>query len=288
VVIGGGDTMAGLVGTGAVQKGVSTVIGGTHWQHTYLSDRPVNDPQSRVRVSPHMVQNLWMLETNSVFIGLTMRWFRDAFCDAEKRVAKDMGVDTYYLMERIAEKAPAGSNSLIAIFGNLFNAEKWGQAASAFIQFNVLTPERFGKKEFIRRIEEDAAFQSLGNLKNIWDAAGVRKDDFPQIVFAGGASKGFLWPQILADVLGLAVRVPIVKEATALGTAICAGVGVGIFNSVSEGAEKLIKWEKTFTPEMRNHEIYMQLYDQWREVYQHFLEMTEKGIVEPLWRVPGT
>lgn len=288
VVMGGGDTMAGLVGTGHVEKGCSAVFGGTHWQQTFLSDRPVTDPLCRMRVSPHMVPNLWMFETNAVFIGLTMRWFRDAFCDGEKIVAKNMGVDAYYLMEKIAEKAPVGSNGLLALFANLFNTKNWVHGPSAFMEFDITSPQNFGKKEFIRRIEEDAAFQTLGNFRNIWDAARFDAPTSQEVVFAGGASKGFLWPQILADVMGARIKVPMVKEATALGAAICAGVGIGLYDTLSSAAKELVAWEKVFDPDPKNHTVYLELYEQWRAVYQRGLEMVEKGAVEPLWRVAGT
>ena len=73
------------------------------------------------------------------------------------------------------------------------------------------------KKELFRAIEENATFITLGNLKLIKNLTGT----FPsEVIFAGGAAKGKLWPQILSDVLGIPVKVPVVKEANALGTAI--------------------------------------------------------------------
>ncbi len=288
VVMGGGDTMAGLIGTGHVEKGGSAVFGGTHWQQTFLSDKPVIDPLCRMRVSPHMVTKLWMLETNAVFIGLTMRWFRDAFCDGEKIVARNMGVDAYYLMEKIAEQAPVGSNGLLALFANLFNTKSWVHGPSAFMEFDITSPQNFGKKEFIRRIEEDAAFQTLGNFRNIWDAAGSNGPDSKEVVFAGGASKGFLWPQILADVMGVKIRVPVVKEATAMGTAICAGVGIGLYDTLASAAKELVVWEKVFDPDPENHKIYLEIYERWHLIYQRALEMVEEGAVKPMWRVAGT
>ncbi len=288
VVVGGGDTMAGLIGTGHFEEGASTVLGGTHWQQTFLDKKAVIDPHGRIRVSPHMVPHLWMFETNAPFIGLTMRWFRDAFCEAEKHLAENMGVDAYYLMEKIAEKAPVGSNGLMALFANLFNAKTWVHGPSAFMQFDVTSPQKFGKREFIRRIQEDAAFQSLGNLESIWDVADVHPSPSTEIVFAGGGSKGFLWPQILADVTGKRVKVPVVKEATALGAAICAGVGVGIYKSLRQAAEGIVTWDRVFEPDRKNHQAYLGLYEKWREAYLQAMKMVEKGIVEPLWRVAGT
>ena len=108
------------------------------------------------------------------------------------------------------------------------------------------------------------------------------------MVFAGGASKGFLWPQILADVMGVRIKVPVVKEATALGAAICAGVGIGLYDTLSSAAKELVAWEKVFVPDPKNHTVYLELYERWQVVYQRSLEMVKKGVLEPLWRVAGT
>ena len=56
---------------------------------------------------------------------------------------------------------------------------------------------------------------------------------FDSLVFAGGGSKGALWSQILSDVTGLPVRVPVVREATALGCEMC------IRDSANSGAMRL-------------------------------------------------
>lgn len=87
---------------------------------------------------------------------------------------------------------------------------------------------------------------------------------------------------------GITVNVPIIKESTALGAAICAGVGVGIFQNLKETAKDLVKWERTFEPNQTIHKKYVKLYDQWSKVYKHSLEMVEEGIVQPMFRAAGT
>ncbi len=71
---------------------------------------------------------------------------------------------------------------------------------------------------------------------------------FDSPVFAGGGSKGALWSQILSDVTGLPVRVPAVREATALGCAIAAGTGAGLYSDMAGTGEKLVSWHRVFTP----------------------------------------
>ena len=155
-----------------------------------------------------------------------MRWFRDAFCHEEKRLAEKLGVDAYELLEEQAKEVPVGSHGIIPTFSNVMNYISWRHAAPSFLNLS-LDAEKCGKKEMFRAIEENAAFVTLGNLKLIEALTGK----FPsEVIFAGGAAKGKLWPQILSDVLGIPVKVPVVKEAAALGTAIAAGVGVAFLN----------------------------------------------------------
>lgn len=55
-------------------------------------------------------------ESISFFTGLTMRWFRDAFCAEEKLIADRMGMDTYSPLEEMASCVPPGSHGVMPIF----------------------------------------------------------------------------------------------------------------------------------------------------------------------------
>jgi autoinducer 2 (AI-2) kinase len=285
VVVGGADTQLGLVGIGVVEPGRFTVIGGTFWQQTIGLSRAMIDPQARLRTLCHALPDQWMMEGIGFYCGLTMRWFRDAFCDLEKLEAERSGVDAYTLMERAAMSVPPGSNDVIGILSNLMVAQRWIHASPAFVQFNVGDPANSGKKECIRAIEEAAAYVSYGHLKVIEE---LTEQPIDHVVFTGGASKGELWPQLLADVIGLPVGVPRVKESTALGAAIFAGIGAGIYPDVAAAASQVVSLEKTLDPDLENHRRYRHLYEKWRRVYDAQLALVEEGLLKPLWRAAGT
>jgi autoinducer-2 kinase len=84
------------------------------------------------------------------------------------------------------------------------------------------------------------------------------------------------------------VSVPVVKESTALGCAIAAGVGAGWNSNLQEAAGRLAKVEKRLEPSARNHATYQALYANWLEVYDRALGMVDEGLVRPLWRAVGT
>jgi autoinducer 2 (AI-2) kinase len=284
VVVGGADTQLGLVGLGAVDPGRFTVVGGTFWQHTLVLDRPLIDPQVRLRTHCHSVPGQWMIEGIGFYSGLALRWFRDAFCDWEKARAAERGVDPYVLLEEQAATVPCGANGVIGLFSNLMAARAWVHATPAFLQFDLNAPARSGRKECVRAIEESAAYVSRGHLRILEELTGTRVEE---VVFTGGAAKGSLWPQILADTLGVVVRVPAVKESTALGAALYAGLGAGLYDDLGSVVRRAVRFERTYEPDRTAHRAYGELYEQWRQVYAHVLELSEIGLLRPLWRAAG-
>jgi autoinducer 2 (AI-2) kinase len=285
VVVGGADTQLGLVGIGVVEPGRFTVVGGTFWQQTIGLSEATIDPQARLRTLCHALSGQWMMEGIGFYCGLTMRWFRDAFCDLEKLEAERSGMDAYTLMEQAALNVPPGSNGVVGIFSNLMTASRWIHASPAFVQFNVGDPASSGKKECIRAIEEAAAYVSLGHLRVIEEITGRRTG---HAVFTGGASKGKLWPRIMADVLGIPVSVPRVKESTALGAAMFAGIGAGLYPDVATAAKQVVSFETALEPDPEVHGRYAELYDDWTRIYNAELGLVEDGLLKPLWRAAGT
>ena len=282
--VGGADTQLGLVGIGVVESGRCTVVGGSFWQHTAVLNEARIDPQARLRTLCHAVPGTWMIEGIGFYSGLTMRWFRDAFCMPEVAQAAREGRDVYSLLEAEAAAVPPGSNGVLGIFSNLMEAKHWIHASPAFLQFDIAHPDRSGKKECFRAIEEAAAYVSRGHLGIVKEVAEL---DVEEVVFTGGAANGALWSQILADVLGVPVHVPAVRESTALGAAVCAGVGAGIFNSLTD-VSRLVRVERTHEPDATAAASYNELYSQWLAVYHRMLQLSEDGIVRPLWRAAGT
>ncbi|WP_413735721.1 autoinducer-2 kinase [Sodalis sp. RH21] len=283
VVMGGGDVQLGSLGLGIVRAGQTAVLGGTFWQQVVNLPAPITDPDMNIRVNPHVIPGMAQAESISFFTGLTMRWFRDAFCGEEKLIAERMGVDTYSLLEDMAARVPVGSHGVMPIFSDAMHFKTWYHAAPSFINLSI-DPDRCNKQTLFRALEENAAIVSACNLEQIARFSGVKT---PALVFAGGGSKGKLWCQILSDVTGLPVKVPEVKEATALGCAIAAGVGAGIYSSLAETGERLVRWQREYQPDMVNHQHYQRMKADWQEVYAGQLSLVDHGLTTSMWKAPG-
>lgn len=285
VVVGGADTQLALLGIGVTQPGRFTVVGGSFWQHTVVLDEPLIDPAARLRTLCHTEPGRWMMEGIGFYCGIVMRWFRDAFCEVEREQAAREGVDVYAVLERKAADLPPGAHGVFGIFSNLMQASRWVHASPGFVGFDVANPQRAGRSECFRAIEESAAYVSRGHLGIVREVAGV---EIEEAVMTAGASKGTLWPQVVADTLGIPVRIPAVKESTALGAAIYAGVGAGLFADAATAAGELARFERTVEPQPPAVAAYTDLYEQWLELYRRSLELSEAGLVRPLWRAAGT
>ncbi|SMB78381.1 autoinducer 2 (AI-2) kinase [Pasteurella testudinis DSM 23072] len=283
VVVGGGDVQLGCVGLGITEASQAAIIGGTFWQQVVNLPVAKTDPEMNIRVNPHVIPPLVQAESISFFTGLTMRWFRDAFCEAEKHLAEQLGIDTYTLLEQMAARVPVGSNDIVPVFSDAMHFKSWYHASPSFINLS-LDSAKCNKAALFRALEENAAIVSSCNLDQVEKFSGVK---LTSVVFAGGGSKGHLWSQILADVTGLTVNIPVVKEATALGCAIAAGVGVGIYPSLSAAGKKLVKFERQHQPDAQNHAVYQAHKKKWIEIYHQQLLLVDSELTTSLWKAPG-
>ena len=297
VVMGGGDVQLGAAGLGVVNLGDIAVLGGSFWQQVVNIDAKMPPPEDMsIRVNPHVITGISKADGITFFSGLVMHWFGDAFCHLEKLLADERGIDVYAYMEELAEQVPVGSYDILPIFSDAMHYDHWYHAAPSLINLS-LDVDKSNPACLFRSLQENACIVSAINLENIQafsqpntaGSAAVSKPSQAEkaIVFAGGASKGFLWPQILADVTGKKVKIPKVNEATSLGCAMAAGVGVGIYASIKEAADSIVSWEKEYLPDMDNYVKYQALKEKWIQVYEQQLKLVDKGLTNSMWQAPG-
>ncbi|MDR1687408.1 MAG: autoinducer-2 kinase [Clostridiales bacterium] len=283
VVSGGGDAQLGAVGVGVVSEKQNAIFGGSFWQVESNTETPKIDAKCRLKVNCHAVKGMWQYEAIAFYPGLVMKWYRDAFCGHEKKIAAETGISVYAQMEKEAEKVPAGCYGMLCAFSDVMNYIQWKHASPTFMGFG-LDAEKFNRYTFYRAIMENAAYISRGHLELIREVTG----NYPQsVIFANGSSKSKLWCQILADVLNVTVKVPVVREATALGAAICAGVGAGVYANVAQACERVVKLAEEYLPNADNAGVYADMYAKWRKAYKAQLALADSGVLPHMWKAPG-
>ncbi len=284
-VAGGGDVQLGSIGLGVVDLGDAAILGGTFWQQVVNIPVGSVDTSMRVRVNSAAAAGMNQAEAISFFVGLTARWFRDVFCTEEVRIAGERGVDAYDLIEDLAMAVPPGANGIIPVFSDAMDFGRWYHAAPSLLNLSI-DPAVANKGSIFRAIQENAAIVAAVNLERV--EAFARIESTAPLTLAGGASKGRLWPQIVADVTGRQLRIPRVREATALGGAAAAATGIGQFASLQEAGSAFVKWDRTVDPNEANRGIYDEARDRWDAAYAMQRKLVDAGVTTSMWRAPGT
>ena len=284
-VAGGGDAQIGAIGLGMVGMGDAAVLGGTFWQQIVNIPTGSVDKTMRLRVNSAALDGTNQAEAISFFVGLTARWFRDAFCAEEVRLAAVEGRDAYDLLEDLAMQAPVGAHGIIPVFSDAMDFGNWYHAAPSLLNLSI-DPAISNKGSIFRAIQENAAIVASVNLSRVEEFAAV--DASGPLILAGGAAKGRLWPQIVADVTGRPLRIPKVREATALGGAAAAATGIGQFASLPEAGRGYVRWERTVDPNPAHRAAYDEARGRWQAAYAVQKRLVDEGITTSLWRAPGT
>ncbi|OIS91829.1 autoinducer-2 kinase [Brucella cytisi] len=282
VVMGGGDCQIGAAAIGVVNEGDCAVLGGTFWQQVVNVGPSVSDPSMDLRINPHVVTGLNQAEAISFFVGIVMRWFRDSF-GAEEVAAAGQGGDAYRLLEEKASAIPVGAYGIIPVFSDVMHYGNWYHAAPSLLNLSI-DPEKSGKAAIFRALQENAAIVAARNLAAIFKLSGKTPD---KIVFAAGASKSAHWSQILSNATGLPVVTPIVKEATALGCAAAAAIGVGLRRDFVELAGSWVQWDRSFEPNFDHKAIYDEAGGRWARAYALQRQLVDEGVTTALWKAPG-
>lgn len=99
-----------------------------------------------------------------------------------------------------------------------------------------------------------------------------------QVRLTGGAGSSKIWGEIIANVLGKRTQVPqIVLEGTALGVALVAGVGVGVFKDLDE-AQEHIGLNADYAPDENIHRRYLQLYGAYQNLHSILNKVAEDSV----------
>ncbi|WRS28156.1 xylulokinase [Oscillospiraceae bacterium MB08-C2-2] len=261
VVGGAGDNAAAAVGTGVVRDDTAfTTIGTSGVVFAHTSKMQI-DPAGRVHTFCCAVPGAWHVMGVTQGAGLSLQWFRNNFCRDILAQAKEQCKDPYYLMDSMAEQVPAGSNRLLYLPYLMGERTPHLNPNCRGVFFGLSAIH--DQAALIRAVMEGVTY-SLRDCYEILKSMGVQVGD---MIACGGGGTSSLWRQMMADLYGCPVRTVASKEGPALGVAILAGVGAGLFSSVEEGCDRLVTTDKHCAPNSANAELYNRYYEEYVSLY---------------------
>ncbi len=252
-----GDQQAALFGQAALQPGQAKNTYGTGCfllTHTGAQARASAHGLLTTRAAQVGASAQFALE-GSVFVGgAVVQWLRDGLGIIRSSAE----------VQALAESVPdSGGVMLVPAFAGL-GAPHWRADARGAL---VGLTRGSGRGHIARAAVESIAFQSAELLQAMQNDGAA----LTELRVDGGASANDLLMQFQADLLGIPVLRPQVIETTALGAALLAGIGVGVYASPDEvGA--IWQLDRAFEPRMSRDEAGARLAQWGRAVRQVLAE----------------
>ncbi|MFI3166698.1 MAG: FGGY-family carbohydrate kinase [Bacillota bacterium] len=196
----------------------------------------------RFNVELQIYRGYWMLT-----------WFKNNFVQKEAQQAEELGVSVETILNSKLKDIPAGSNGLLL-------QALWGPG--------VITPNVKGaiigfsdvhtKMHIYRAIIEGICF---GLMEGMYGMEKKSKTKVKELYVAGGGSQSEEICQITANMFGLPVKRAHDHETCGIGCAMVAFVSLGEFKSYDEAIKNMCHEKDTFYPDMKEHAIYKDIYD---------------------------
>jgi xylulokinase len=253
------DQVAAAVGAGNLEPGVVTESTGAALALCATLDRPLYDPQHRVGLYVHALPRQYVLLPWTPTAGMMLRWFRDEFG----------GGRDYGALAAEAADVPPGADGLV-VLPHLAGAgcPKVNPRARGVFWGATLGHHR---GHFVRAIMEAVAFMLRGNLELLASlGAGTR-----EVRCLGGGARSDLWLQIKADVCRTDLLVMDAEEAAGLGTAMIAAVGAGLYGSLAEAREQMVRVRRRVTFDAARADRYDGVYRRYKTLDDKAQDMFE-------------
>ena len=270
IVVGGaGDNAAAAVGTGIVSDGKAfTTIGTSGVVFAHTSDLHI-DPKGRVHSFCCAVPGCWHVMGVTQAAGLSLRWFRDTLGHDYMKEAEQAGLDPYVVMDHHVEHVPIGSRRLLYLPYLMGERTPHLDPDCRGVFFGLSAIHT--QDDMLRAVMEGVSY-SLTDCQDILRDMGIVVQE---MMACGGGGRSPLWRQMLADMYNCEVKTVSSKEGPALGAAILAGVGAGLFKNVVTACRDFIDTKTYCQPDPtahayyeKGHALYQKLYRQLAGCYQ--------------------
>jgi xylulokinase len=252
VVNGGHDQSCTALALGVREPGQVLLACGTSWVITDVvaQAHPSKVPDT-LDLNAHVVPQRWTVSQSLGGLGAALEWLVNLCWQHLPTRA-----------ERYAAMQDALQSSDVDLSAPLFlpiaggHRAPAGQQCGGFVHLQLAHT----RASMARAVMEGAAFELRLALEQV-RRAGMPID---ALWMVGGATHSAVWPQLVADVTGLPLRVTHSAQLPAVGAAMLAGWGVGCFGSLDEAQACFVPPVSALQPDKSCTALYEQRYAAYR------------------------
>jgi len=258
------DMDACALATGITDPGKLCLIAGSWSINEYIASEPVESPDLFLS-SAYCIPGYWLISESSATSASNLEWFVTELMGEEREKAEAAGVSVFDQCNAMVERlSPSDSDLFFLPF--LYGSNAGPNASSCFIGLRGWHT----KANMLRAVYEGVVFSHRTHIERLLKFRGQ-----PVAArIAGGAVKSEVWMRMFADILQLPIEITGSVELGAMGAAICAGVGVGLFASYEEAVASMVRLARTVAPDPARKAAYDEKYDR----YQRFV-----GALRNVW-----
>jgi len=264
VVLGGHDYLCGALPVGGFEPGVVLDVTGTWEIVLTATTEPILTPQVQqtgMTVEAHVARGKYAAWGGAVAAEM-LEWYRREYGAEAKRQAEAAGGSEWdHLMEQAAQSPPGARGALFLPHSSgagcpVVDARSLG----AFVGLNAATTS----SDMLRAVVEGLDYQFLDIVRAMEGALDTTMERFVAI---GGAVRNEFWMQNKADMVGRPIGVPELEEATPLGAALLAGIGVGLYKDEQEAFGRVRRPGKLYEPVAKHTAKYAEWFEVYRQLY---------------------
>lgn len=258
------DVAACAVGSGAIDPGVAAVVAGTWSINEVVQDAPAKN----VIMNMHFaLPGKVLVLDGSATSAINLEWFVNQLGGNAVLEAQRRGISKFDVVnEAVASLPPGGTDVIYHPFLGSPNVHPRGRAGF----FNLAQGHTFA--DLARAVYEGITFIHKWHVDRL-RAAGCQIN---KVRLSGGGAKSDVWSQMFADVLEVPVEVVAASEIGALGAALAAGVGAGIFADYATAFKEAVKIRATFEPNPSASVAYRRRYEEWLSLIELMKQHWEK------------
>lgn len=265
VVSGLHDVDACAIGVGAIGAGQLSVVAGSYSINQVVADRPVVDTRWLCRSFPE--PGRWLHLGVSPASASNLEWFVTELLSIPGAAGLSRG-QLFDLCE-MEVKAASAKPREVWYLPFLYGSPLDNRASAAFVGLRGWHT----RADLTRALFEGVVFNHMWHVRALESAF-----ELTEARLTGGGSRSATWSQMFADALGLPVTVVQTEESGVFGAALCAGVGIGLFGSLGEATDQLVRVRRTFEP---RHDRQADL----AEAFDAYLGLARD--LAPFWRPPA-
>jgi L-xylulokinase len=248
------DIVSCAIATGITDPARLCLIAGSWSINEFINPAPVQHPEFYMSVA-YCMPGYWLIAENSATSANNLEWFVSELMQGEGKDARAKGRSVFEECNALVRSVPPEKSDVLFL-PFLYGSNAGPRASAGFLDLHGWHT----KAHMLRAVYEGVAFSHKTHVDRLLAANPSAR----AARIAGGAAKSDVWLGIFADILQLPIEITASEELGAMGAAMCAGVGIGLFSSFENAVARMVQVARTVQPDPGKKNIYEEKYSRYR------------------------